>query len=176
MSTTKQFIAIIGIDSGKKPRGAKFEMANADAVRKAAQLMELRTVIAKTDEQIALLNKLADGKLFASGKGLVPLIRRPVFDALLNKLDLEPEPERAAPQKDSPPAQKASLPQAWQDLRIGSTVIAPENKPSEDGYWPCVVTAIKGDQLTLRWIDNPKQKPVTMPRSVVAILPPSNAK
>jgi hypothetical protein len=174
MTIIKQYIAIIGLDSGQKPRGARFEMTDAEAARKAAQLMELRTAIGKNDEQKALINKLTDGKIFASQKGLVPLIKRPFYDLLIQKLELEPA-AKLEPAKEPAP-EKKQLPQAWLELKIGSVVVAPEKNPSEDGHWPCVITAIKGDQLTLRWIDNPKQKPVTMPRSAVAILAPSNAK
>ena len=177
MSTTKQYIMILGLDEKKQQRrAAKFDIGHAEAVRKAAHLMELSTAIPKTEEQRALLSKVAEGKLFASGKGLVPLVKKPVYDILIAKLELEnpPKPETKANEPASQQA-KPALPQAWQELKVGTTVIAPDQtNAAENGWWPGVITAIKGDLVVLRWIDVPKQKPATFSKSAVAILPPSS--
>jgi hypothetical protein len=176
-NVNKQFIVMLGLDEKKQPRAAKFDLPHADAVRKAANLMGLSTAIPKGDEQKALMAKLAEGKLFASGRGLVPLVKKPVYDLLIAKLELEPAP-KADPAKQVPPSsEKQPLPQVWLELKVGSTVVAPDKAdPAENGWWPGVITAIKADQITLRWIDAPKQKPATYHRNEVAILPPAKAK
>ena len=97
MSTAKQFIVMLGLDEKKQPRAAKFDLKDTEAVRKAAALMNLSTAIPKTDEQRALMAKVAEGKLFASGRGLVPLVSKPLHEILIAKLDLEPAPLERPP-------------------------------------------------------------------------------
>ena len=70
------------------------------------------------------------------------------------------------PLEASPPP----LPRTWDDIRVGSVVIGHES--SEDGWWEAIVTEIRGDLLTLRWRDYPKQLPVTRNRRDVALLFP----
>jgi hypothetical protein len=48
-----------------------------------------------------------------------------------------------------------SLPKTWDDINVGSEVIAFES--SEDGWWEAIVTEINGEMLTLRWRDYPRQ-------------------
>jgi hypothetical protein len=174
---TKQHIIILGIDNSEQARAAKFDFAQADAVRKAASLMELHLAVPKSDAQRKLVARLADGKLFASGKGLVPRIKFELYEALTKALELEVAPRlESAAQAPDPTAKPQPLPQAWLDLKVGNTVVAPGQNPSEDGYWPGVITAIKGDYVVLRWIDAPKLKPASFSRNQIAILPTSNTK
>lgn len=175
---TPKHIIILGIDNNEQARAAKFDLAKADAVRKAASLMELHLAVPKTDAQRKLVARLADGKLFASGKGLVPRIKLELYEALAKALELEVAPRlESAAQAPDPTATPQPLPQAWLDLKVGVTVVAPDPADAaENGWWPAVITAVKGDQLTLRWIDAPKQKSANFPKSAVAILPPADAK
>jgi hypothetical protein len=57
---------------------------------------------------------------------------------------------------------------SWQDVKVGSVVVAFEN--SEDGWWEAVVTAINGDNLTLRWRDYSSQPAIVRPRSQIAFM------
>ena len=56
----------------------------------------------------------------------------------------------------------------WQDLKVGSVVVAHENM--EDGWFEAVVLSIAGDALTLRWRDYPKQPTITRHRSQIAFM------
>ncbi len=49
MSTTKQYIAILGLDEKKQPRADKIDLVDAEVVRKATALMDLATASTKTD-------------------------------------------------------------------------------------------------------------------------------
>jgi len=49
----------------------------------------------------------------------------------------------------------ASRPDSWDEIRVGSLVIAHESP--EDGWWEAIVVAIENDQLLLRWRDYPRQ-------------------
>jgi hypothetical protein len=60
------------------------------------------------------------------------------------------------------------LPKAWSEIAIGSLVIGHESHG--DGWWEAIVTEVRGDVLTLRWRDYPKQAAVTRNRKDVALL------
>ena len=59
----------------------------------------------------------------------------------------------------------------WQDLKVGSVVVAFENR--DDGWWEAVVTAISGDNLTLRWRDYSSQPAIVRSRSQIAFMAPA---
>jgi hypothetical protein len=182
----KDLIIVLGLDEKQKPHAAKFDLAQAEIVRKAARTMGFRTAIPKSDDAMALADRLPPGKLFATGKGLVPFCPASSYAKLTAAVDLDPEakgaPESSKPAaapspaaataKASPaPANTAGI-DPWGDLKVGDKVIAPEKRPAEEGWWPCVITAVSKDgrTLTLRWLDNPKQPPVTLKRRAVALL------
>ena len=60
-----------------------------------------------------------------------------------------------------------SLPKTWDDIKVGSEVIAFES--AEDGWWEAIVTEITGEMLTLRWRDYPRQPMVARRRHQVAL-------
>ena len=60
-----------------------------------------------------------------------------------------------------------SLPKTWDDIKVGSEVIAFES--AEDGWWEAIVTEITGEMLTLRWRDYPRQPLVARRRHQVAL-------
>jgi hypothetical protein len=182
----KDLIIVLGLDEKQKPHAAKFDPAQAEIVRKAARLMGFRTAIPKTEEAIALADRLPPGKLFATGKGLVPFCPAASYTKLTAALELEPEaksgPEPSKPAAASSPAAATASPlvsstagaDPWATLKVGDKVIVPEKRPADDGWWPCVITAASkdGKTLTLRWLDNPKQPPITLKRRAVALLYP----
>lgn len=174
-------LVIFGLGEDKKPRAARFDPAQGEAVRKAAALMGLRVGVPKTPEASELTNKLAVGQLYASGRGLTPLVKPDLYAKLIEKLDLEPvtvaSPPKGTNAAPATPAKAAEAPQtalggAWAVLKVGDKVIAPERRPQEDGWWPGVITAINKDRITLRFLDAPKQPPVTLKRQAVALLYP----
>jgi len=169
--TTKPMIIILGLDEKQKPHAAKFDQSLAEAVRKAAGFMRFRTGIPKTDEAIALADRLPPGKLYAAGRGLVPFCKAESYQKLVDALEMEPEgvKEAPGPAKPATAPSKAPTGDPWADLKVGDKVIALESP--NDGWWPAVVTAISKDanNLTLRWLDS-KQPPVVRKRRAVALL------
>jgi hypothetical protein len=66
----------------------------------------------------------------------------------------------------------ASYPANWDQIEVGSCVIAPADNPTQDGFWRSVVTAIDGDMLSLTLLDFPDEKGKRH-RSTVALLDPA---
>jgi len=174
---TKSIILIVGLDDKGKPHAAKFDFAEAEAVRKAAALMGFRTALPKAEEGVALADRLPPGKLFAAGKGMVPFCKLATYEQLVGAIELEPEgPKPATSASKSASKATGSVHTApWADLTVGDTVIAPEKKPREDGFWRATVVGVSkgGSELKLRWLDgDQKQPPFTLNRRAVALLYP----
>ena len=68
-------------------------------------------------------------------------------------------------------AEAPPIPKTWDEIRVGSLVIGHEGP--DNGWWEAIITEIKGEQLTVRWRDFPKQKPMVVSRKDVAFLPVS---
>jgi len=62
----------------------------------------------------------------------------------------------------------------WSKITIGSVVIAPEADRTENGWWEAVVTEKRGQMLTLRWRDFPRQRPITRKLSEIALAHPKS--
>jgi hypothetical protein len=186
---TKELIIVLGLDEKQKPHAAKFDLSQADIVRKAAGLMGFRTAIPKSEDAIAQADRLTPGKLFATGKGLVPFCPKATYEQLVVVLELEPassgtkeapKGDTAASQgttaeKGSPGAAESALTDPWAALKVGDKVIAPERKPADEGFWPAVITAVSkdGKTLNLRWtVGAANQPPFTLKRRAVALLYP----
>lgn len=163
---TITYIAIIGQDADKKHRAAKFKAKDLEAVQKAADAMKLSVAIPKSAEAIKLVSKLPDGKLSSSGKATVAVFKGP-WDPLLGAF--APSPNQAAKETEA-----VAEPILWADLKIGSIVVAPEILASENGWWKAEVVGMSPDKknLTVKWLDAPRQAPTTMPREQVALLHP----
>ncbi len=174
-------LVILGLGEDKKPRAARFDPIQGEAVRKAAVLMGLRVGVPKTPEAAELATKLTVGQLFAAGRGLVPLVKADLYSKLTEKLDLESVatsgPSKGATAPPAAPAKSAEAPQAalgaaWAALKVGDKVIGQEKDPDE-GWWPCVIVAVAKERVTVRWlVGQPKQPPVTLKRHAVALLYP----
>lgn len=201
MKPATPILVILGLGDDRKPRAARFDTSQLEVARKAAKAMGLRVGTPKTDEAKALAMRLVPGRLYATGKGLIPLVKTATYDELLAKLELEGDDARlsAAPEagkdtgkaasgdakpgsavtsNDTPSVASADKPDPaalWAAITVGSTVIAPEARPSDDGWWRATVVQVSKDgrNLTLRWLDAPKQPPVTLKRQAVALLYPA---
>jgi hypothetical protein len=164
-------IVVLGLDEAKKPHAAQFEIAAADAVRKAARLMGFRTALPKTDEARNLAQQLIEGKLFATGRGLVPFCKMDTYEKLVKMLELEPEVSAVPSAPANASAAKTSGLNPFDNLKVGSVVIAEESK--DLGWWRATITTVNKDKLTLRWIDgDAKQPSVVRKRQAVALLFP----
>ena len=173
MKTTQSLFVVLGLDSEKKPHAAKFSAADEVAVRKAAGAKGFKLGRAKTPEAAAAAQKLIEGRIFDSGKGLVPFCNPEVYEKLLKLLEVEDQPANpiATPDKASPAPAPAD---PWAAIKMGSIVLCKDDERGADqSWWECAVTAVSKDNkiLTVRWKNFPTLKPFAVKRSAVAILP-----
>jgi hypothetical protein len=84
--------------------------------------------------------------------------------------DPKSNPKGSSTQPTAPSS--PSLPKTWEDIKVGSLVIAHESH--EDGWWEAIVTSMTDTTLTLKWRDYPRQPIVTRKRDQVALLFPTS--
>ena len=116
------------------------------------------------------MKKLQEGRLYATGRGFVPPIRRNLYDQLVEQFKLagQPVPQMSDQAQAEQPAQ--DLPSTWNDIAVGHLVIAHES--ATPGWWEAIVLARDGDMLTLKWRDYPWQTNVVRHATTVALLKP----
>ncbi len=173
MKTIQSLLVVLGLDSEKKPHAAKFSAAEETAVRKAAGVKGFRIGRPKTKEAAEAAQKLIEGRIFDSGKGLVPFCSQDTYDKLLKVLEVESQPANPVAVPDKPAAIPAPT-DPWAALKMGSTVLCKDDeKGADQSYWECAVTAVSkdGKTLTVRWKNYPTLKPFVVKRTAVAILP-----
>lgn len=173
MKTIQSLLVVLGLDSEKKPHAAKFSAAEETAVRKAAGVKGFRIGQAKTKEAAEAAQKLIEGRIFDSGKGLVPFCSQETYDKLLKLLEVEDKPANpvAIPDKASPSSPSAD---PWAAIKVGNVVLCKDDeKGADQSWWPCSVIAVSKDTkvLTVKWTGAPTLKPFPVKRNAVAILP-----
>jgi hypothetical protein len=174
-------IVVLGLDSDKKPRAAKFDVADEKAVHNAAAAQGLKIGRPKSDEAVEIATRLVDGKIFSSGKSLLPLIKAETYDRLLKLLEIEDPKADAVTVKPSPaptPGKPVTIsvliPDPWFKIAVGTIVLFPNDGKGKDrSWWECTVTSISkdGKLLTVRWTHYPTEKPFNVKLTAVAILP-----
>jgi hypothetical protein len=164
--TESRTLIALGFDEHQKPRGARFEGADANLVTKAAQLMDLNVYEPKTKELAELAKKLPIGRLYANGKAFVANIRQNLYSQII--VALAPEPGAAVGNQQDPSPVASGLPKSWDDIAPGHLVIAQESL--EHGWWEAIVIARNGDMLTLRFREYPKLPKFVRHRAAVALV------
>jgi hypothetical protein len=167
-ATASTTLIALGFDEHQKPRGARFEGADANLVAKAAQLMELNVYEPKTKELAELAKKLPIGRLYANGKAFVANIRQNLYSQII--VALAPEPGAAVSIQQETPPVASGLPKSWDDIAPGHLVIAQESL--EHGWWEAIVIARNGDMLTLRFREYPKLPKFVRHRNAIALMSP----
>lgn len=154
-----QFI-VLGIDGANNPRAAKFAESEAVAAGKAAELMGLRVGKADSEKAQAALKDIPAGKIFETGKGLVPLVKRELYDQLEKLLTFDTKSVPYSPVSDP-----------WAALKVGSMALV-FDKVNKEGWFEAVVLEVSknGETLTLRWRDAPQLKKFKAVRRAVSIL------
>jgi len=180
-------LVILGIGKDDKPHAASFAIADELTVRKAAQAMAMRVGRANDEKSIALVQRLTKGRLFATGKALVPLVKASLYDELLKSLSIDAtssvgtaaDTSGGAPNNGDkrPPASTSNQPASmdpWDTIKIGSVVLA-QDAGEDHGWWEAVVTSIgsDGETLTVRWRDYRKLPQEKFKRREVSILAPT---
>src|ERR1700690_824367 len=166
MSNGNRILVMLGVDNERKSHAARFNLSDEAGVRKAAGLMSMRLGVAKTDKALALAHKLPEGKLFESGKSMLPLVRCETFYQLCGNLTFDEAWTTTGivtgtGTKPDTATLKASD-TVWATIKIGSTVLAFDlADPEVPGWSAAIVTAVSkdGETLTARWRDFPDFKP-----------------
>jgi hypothetical protein len=154
----KTFI-VLGLD-GDKPHAARFIGANPALVTKAAEALKLKVVEVAGQDHAELVAKLPLGRLYSNGRGFVPPVREELYLKLTSALRVSLKGEKR---------ERAPLPRSWDEIAVGSLVIAPE-AAEEWGFYHAIVLERKGDMLTFRWRDYPEQGVQTRHVATVALL------
>ncbi len=162
-------LIVLGLDELGKSQAARFPASQLDPVTKAAKAMNL--VVGKADGTALaeLAEKLPTGRLYATGRGFVPPVRRNLYDKIVEQLKLTGQPVPSDAWNGEQPA--PGLPTTWDDIAVGHMVIAHE-APKEP-WWAAIVVARDGDMLTLKWRDYPHEANVTRHVGSVALLKPA---
>ena len=160
-------LIVLGLHEGQ-PRAAKFSASQADLVAKAAKAMNLTICKAEGPDLVDLAKKLQEGRLYATGRGSVPPIRRDLYDNLVEQLQLAGQPVPATPNQVQAEQTAAELPASWDDIAVGHLVIAHES--AAEGWWEAIVVSREGDMVTLKWRDYPWQSNVIRHVATVALM------
>lgn len=195
-SAVPTVLVVLGIDAEKKPHASKFGIVDREIVLRAAGLMAYR-VIALTDDDVGKLKAaIPDGKVFATGKGFVPFIRRELYDQLAEKLGtaaevaVTPPPTATAKQaaievtspkpsakpvtaKRADVAPVSALSPPWLALAVGTTVLARDDE--NESWFEAIIVSIADDDtnvLRMRWRDYPEEGQFTRHRGRVGLIGP----
>jgi hypothetical protein len=182
-------VVLFGLDETGKPRAARFSGEHTDLAAKAAGLMNLTICHANSAELATIAQQLPAGRIHANGRGLVPNVRRDLYDKLIEasgparKTNSDNQgagrpadgpTEISAPNSLDPTSPAPNIaqgyPRDWDDISVGHLVIAQAN--AEEGWWEAIVIASEGDTLTMRWRDYPGYPKLVQHRTAVALLKP----
>ena len=61
----------------------------------------------------------------------------------------------------------------WSKIEIGTVVLAAQPDLYGPGWWQGVVVGVDGDDLTLRWVDDPAEEAFHLPRRDVGLRHPA---
>ena len=185
-------LVVFGRDDAGKPRASWFDAGSAGLAAKAADLMKMRVLKIKTDEQQAVARQLAPGRVFASGRAFTPFARAAVFGRLVELAGGSSDPSTNGSSKSAAVASNGSAasgdqgpgpvptapadpkggpsrPQSWDEIVIGSVVLATAGV--EDGWWESIVIGVSADAFSLKWRDFPREPVFVRRRTELALLP-----
>jgi hypothetical protein len=170
-------LVLFGIDSRGKPKAARFGREHASLAIKAATQLQLN-VLASNDPKVAeIAARLPVGRVHATGRTFVPFIRRDLYDSLVaaaphGNFHQPPTPPPAGGASGNavgsrPPGSSPNLPRNWHEIGLGDLVVAQQSL--EDGWYEAIVVEIKGEMLTLRWHDYPRERKLVRHRLRVGL-------
>jgi hypothetical protein len=172
-------LVLFGIDSRGKPKGARFGRDHASLAIKAATQLHLN-VLATNDPKVAeIAARLPVGRIHATGRTLVPFIRRDLYDKLvaaapngnLGQPLTPPGGATGGAAGSRPPGSSPNLPRTWHEIGLGDLVVAQEEDPT-DGWYEAIVVEAANDMFTLRWRDYPRLRRITRHRLRLGLLYP----
>src|SRR4051812_33070637 len=172
------------IDVDHKPHASRFAEDDAPLVARAAELMGFHAIRVPPDE--AELHGIAEGlplgKIFATGRAFVPFVSRAAFDKLAALVEDGVTIEARAAEGPAPfypmdemcTAEAAEAADAlWSKIEVGTVVLAAQPDVYGPGWWEGVVVGIDGDDLTIRWVDDPTVEPFEVFRREVGLRHPA---
>ena len=168
MSEKVPIVVVIGIDMDNKPHASRFADHDAPVVARAAELMGFHVVRVPADqvELHGIAERLPLGKIFASGRAFVPFVARAAFDKLAALVEGGITIEARFAAGAAPVYPLAAMFTAdvvntadalWAVIEVGSIVLAAQPDLYGPGWWEGVVVNVDGDDLTLRWVDDPDE-------------------
>lgn len=183
MSEKVPIVVVLGLDLGDKPHASRFEERDAPFVQRAAELMGFHVI--RVPPGNAELHGIAEGlplgKIFATGRAFAPFVGRSAFDKLAAPVegDVTVEARAAAgvdpvyPLADMFTTEALNTADAlWSKIEVGTIVLASQPDIYGPGWWEGVVVGVDGDNLRLRWMDEPAEEPVKVSRREVALRHP----
>jgi hypothetical protein len=171
-NATPDKLFVFGVDGEGKPRGARFSDFNERALKFALDL-GLVGVYPASPAFTELAVKLPPGRLYSSGKGFIPNVRKDLVEKLNLALATagDESQQHRPPPRDIVASPASGLPKSWDDIGVGQLVLATGDEP-DDGYWECIVLKRQDNVLTLRLRDYPKQGTYVRHLAQVALLNP----
>jgi hypothetical protein len=180
MTEKVPIIVVLGIDVDGRAHASRFEERDAPFVERGAELMGFHVIrVARDNDELCdIAAKLPLGKIFATGRAFVPFVSRSAFDRLATMV--EGGVTTRAPQAISA-HQAAKMLQAeaddtadalWAKVEVGTVVLAAQPDLYGPGWWEGVVVGVDGDDLTLRWMDDPELEPFHLSRRDIALRHP----
>jgi hypothetical protein len=184
MSEKVPILVVLGIDMTDKPHASRFAERDAPFVLRAAELMGFHVirVAPENTEPHAIAEGLPLGKIFATGRAFVPFVSRSAFDKLAALVDggvtIEARAMSGAlpvyPLADMFTTEAVNTADAlWAKVEVGSVVLAAQPDVYGPGWWEGVVVAVDGDDLTLRWVDDPAEEGFHASRRDIALRHPN---
>jgi hypothetical protein len=186
MSEKVPILVVLGIDVDGRPHASRFEQRDTRLVRRAAELMGFHMIRIAPDnaELHAIAEALPLGKIFGTGRAFVPFVARAAFDKLAALVEGGVATTAAQRADAGAPAVyplaalfTADAVQAaetlWSSIEVGSVVLVVQPDICGPMYWESVVIGVDGDDLTLRWMDDPGLEPFHVSRREVALRYPA---
>src|SRR5665213_2806222 len=166
MSDKVPILVLLGTDVDGKWHASRFDESDETLVLRAAELMDFSAMRVSADdaEVYAIAEALPVGKIFSSGKAFVPFVAYAAFAKLRVLVEggviVRPpaEDDTAADQPSAAIFTTEAINSAdalWTKIEVGTTVLAPQPAAYGPGWWASVVVGVDGDDLTLRWVDDP---------------------
>jgi hypothetical protein len=188
-------LVVLGLDASGKPRASRFTPADSELAVIAARLMDLRAVNVVDEQLRQTAAELPLGKIYATGRGLVPLVKQGLYDKLAVLIGTESEVKRSALPIAAAPASaptnadtktsaaagnadasSEAATDGWEALGIGATVLA-YDAPNACWFESIVIGVAPDDPnaLRLRWRDYPDEPAFRLHRGRVALIGPGAA-
>src|SRR5579864_7116713 len=183
MSENVPITVVLGIDVDGRPHASRFEERDAQFVQRAAELMGFHVIRVPPDntELLTIAEGLPLGKIFATGRAFVPFVGRSAFDKLAALVEggvtitarAEAGVRPVSPLAEMFTTEAVDTADAlWAKVEVGTVVLAAQPDLYGPGWWEGVVVGVNGDDLTLRWMDEPAEEPVHVARRDVALRHP----